>query len=175
MTADQIIAVLKKHLLWLQSDLGGSRADLSDADLSRAVLRGADLSRAVLRGADLRGAVLRDADLSGAVLRDAVLSGAVLRGAEIPVIPDLDRQILTAIESGGKLCMNAWHTCKTTHCRAGWAVTVAGEPGMALERAIGTAAAAALMYAAIRPNERVPDFYAGDGEAMADIQRCAAL
>ena len=36
MTADQIIAVLKKHLLWLQSDLGGSRADLSDADLSGA-------------------------------------------------------------------------------------------------------------------------------------------
>ena len=140
------------------------------ADTSERIKLGFAVKVACASGADLSGA-----DLSGAVLRDAVLSGAVLRGAEIPVIPDLDRQILTAIESGGKLCMNAWHTCKTTHCRAGWAVTVAGEPGMALERAIGTAAAAALMYAAIRPNERVPDFYAGDGEAMADIQRCAAL
>ena len=157
-----------------------SGADLIGANLNGADLRGANLRGANLRGADLSGADLNwtdlsEADLSGADLNWTDLSGADLIGADIPIIPDLDRRILAAIEAGGVLKMDAWHTCETTHCRAGWAVTVAGEPGLALERAVGTPCAAALMYAAIRPEERVPDFYASDAAAMADIRRIAAL
>ena len=149
-----------------------SSADLRGAVLSGAVLRGADLSGAVLRGADLSDADLRGADLSGAVLRDADLSGAVLR--EIPVVENIDAKILAAIEAGGKLKMTDWHTCKTTHCRAGWAVTLAGEAGLKLEEKFGPAVAGTLIYHASRPDKRIPDFYCDDATAMADIKACAA-
>jgi len=69
--------ILDEHLLWLNGE-GGSRADLSGANLS-----GADLSFANLRGADLSFANLRDADLSFANLRDADLSGADLSFANL--------------------------------------------------------------------------------------------
>ena len=162
-------------------------ADLRDADLMGAVLRGADLRGAVLTGADLRDAVLtgavlrgadlRDADLRGAVLMGAVLMGAVLRGAVltgVPVVPNLHQEILAALDNGGELDMSKWHTCKTTHCRAGWAVTIAGEAGKALEDKIGPAAAGALITLASCPwMERVPDFYVDNDAAMADIKACA--
>ena len=84
--------ILDEHLLWLNGE-GGSRADLSganlrDADLSGADLICANLSNANLFGANLRGANLSGADLSGANLRDADLSGADLsfanlRGADL--------------------------------------------------------------------------------------------
>ena len=52
--------ILDEHLLWLNGE-GGSRANLSNADL-----RGANLSNADLFGANLRGANLSNADLCGA-------------------------------------------------------------------------------------------------------------
>jgi uncharacterized protein YjbI with pentapeptide repeats len=167
-------------------------ADLRDADLSYADLRGTDLRGANLRGADLsyadlRGANLRGADLSYADLRGADLSGAYLRGAylsgadlsyadlrDIPVIPNIDAAILAAIEAGGKLDMDNLHTCETTHCRAGWAIALAGEAGKALERKVGPNAAGALIYTASRPGMRVPEFMASDEDAMADLRACAA-
>ena len=71
MTPDQIKEILRLHGMWLRSEAGGVRADLSGADLRDASLRGASLI-----GADLRDADLRDADLSDASLSDADLSGA---------------------------------------------------------------------------------------------------
>ena len=64
--------LLEKHWKWLRGEDGGSRADLSGADLS-----GANLSRA-----DLSDANLSRANLSGAYLSRANLSGANLSGAE---------------------------------------------------------------------------------------------
>ena len=154
-----------------------SGADLRDADLSGAVLSGADLSGAVLRDADLRDAVLsgadlRDADLRRAVLRDAVLrdadlDGAVLSGADlrdavlrdVPFIKDIHQAVyLAASVPPEALDMSTWHTCETTHCRAGWVITLAGDGGKALEWAMGTPAAAAIIYMAktTRWRERVP-------------------
>ena len=52
--------ILDEHLLWLNGE-GGSRANLSNANL-----RGANLSNADLFGANLRGANLSNADLCGA-------------------------------------------------------------------------------------------------------------
>ena len=69
--------ILDEHLLWLNGE-GGSRANLSNADLF-----GADLSCANLRGADLSGVNLRGADLSGADLSFANLRGADLSGASM--------------------------------------------------------------------------------------------
>jgi len=165
-----------------------SNADLSNAVLSNADLRGAVLLGAVLRGADLSGAVLlgavlRGADLSNAVLLGAVLLGADLSGADlrgavlsdgIPKIERLHSKILAAIESGGSLEMCTWHTCETTHCRAGWAIQIAGEFGRGLEWALGSSAAGALLFAVAYPDQKVPDFYASNDYAMADIRRCAA-
>ena len=79
--------ILDEHLLWLNGE-GGSRANLSNADLrdanlSNANLRGANLSNADLFGANLRNADLRDADLRCANLRNADLFGANLRGANL--------------------------------------------------------------------------------------------
>ena len=74
--------ILDEHLLWLNGE-GGSRANLSNANLSGANLFGANLSDADLRGADLSCADLRGADLSCANLRGADLSGANLRGADL--------------------------------------------------------------------------------------------
>jgi hypothetical protein len=94
--------ILDEHLLWLNGE-GGSRANLSNADLrdanlsnadlfganlrcanlSNADLRDANLSNADLFGANLRGANLSNADLFGANLRGANLFGANLRNADL--------------------------------------------------------------------------------------------
>jgi len=144
----------------------------SDADLSGANLRGADLSDADLRGADLRGA-----DLSGADLRGSELSGANLRGACPVKIENIHQKVYAAASLPDALDMGSWHAegfCGTTHCRAGWVVHLAGEGGRALEWAMGTPAAAALIYMASDPTlEKVPDFHCGNEEALADMKRLA--
>ena len=58
--------ILEKHLVWLQNEENGKRANLTDADLTDADLTGANLT-----GADLTRADLRDADLTGADLSDS--------------------------------------------------------------------------------------------------------
>jgi hypothetical protein len=131
-----------------------------------------------LRGADLRDADLRDADLRGADLGGAYLSGAYLRDA--PVIPDIHKAVYAAATApDAKFDMSDWHGggnfCGTTHCRAGWVTHLAGDAGRELERrAGGTAEAATLIYLASDPKlERVPNFYCGNAEALADMKRLA--
>jgi hypothetical protein len=75
--------VLRLHLMWLNDEEGGKKANLREADLRGANLRKADLRGADLRGADLRGADLRGADLRGADLRGANLRKADLRKANL--------------------------------------------------------------------------------------------
>ena len=155
-------------------------ANLSNTNLRNTNLIGANLRNANLGGADFMDANLRNTDLTGADLKDADftradLTGAVFRGAEIPIIPQIDAAILAAIgEKPNTLRMNTWHTCHTTHCRAGWAITLAGEAGAALEAAVGPAAAGALIYAVSRPDMPVPNFYTTNKKAFADIAACAA-
>jgi uncharacterized protein YjbI with pentapeptide repeats len=162
-------------------------ADLRGADLRGAYLGDADLRGANLGGANLGGANLRDADLRDAYLRDADLRDAYLGGAEIPIVPNIDAAILASIEANkaaGKngLKMSKWHGdddcnetnwCNTTHCRAGYAICLAGAAGFELERKVGPDVAGALIYAKSRPDKPVPNFYASDDEAMADIRKCA--
>lgn len=157
MTTEEIRMKLDAHRKWLERDrTGEGRADLSGAYLSDAYLRGANLS-----GAYLRGANLSDADLGA---------------ADVIAIPSIDQRIAEAVSAPGcSLEMDDWHKCATTHCRAGWAVHLAGEAGYALERQIGPAAAGALIiYAASRPGKPIPNFYADNETAMADILACAA-
>jgi uncharacterized protein YjbI with pentapeptide repeats len=167
------------------ADLSGvdlSGVDLSDVDLRGANLRDANLSGVDLSGVDLSGVDLRGADLRGANLSDANLSGVDLRGADlsgswIPRIENIHQAIYEAAVKPGALDMGTWHAgdyCGTTHCRAGWTVVLAGDGGRVLEGCYGTAAAAALIYQASDPTlERIPDFYASNDSALADMKRLA--
>ena len=114
------------------------------------------------------GAVLRDAVLRGAVLRGADLSDAVLSGA--PKIENIHQVVYEAASALGALDMTKWH-CGTSHCRAGWVVTLAGDEGRALEERIGTPAAASLIYLASDPDlGKFPDFYCTNATALADMK-----
>jgi hypothetical protein len=72
--------------------------------------------------------------------------------------------------------MSDWHTCETTHCRAGWVVTLAGKEGKLLEERTSTQFAAMMIYKA-SSEIRVfpPRFFESNEVAMADIKRCAEL
>lgn len=194
-TRDGLAAILAAHRLWLRGEPGGvranlSRADLRGADLSgahlgRANLSGADLSVADLSGASLRWTTLNSADLSGANLGGAdlgwtLLSGTDLRGAvglpDAPIIPDIHRAILAACTADGAgLDMSRFHTCATTHGRAGWAIHLAGAAGYALEERYGPEVAGALIYHASDPMIRTPKFLSANAVAMADMRRLAGV
>ena len=71
--------------------------------------------------------------------------------------------------------MSTWHTCETTHCRAGWVVELAGEAGKELERRTTTLFAAIQIYDKSCPEIVVnpPRFYELNEKAMEDMKRCA--
>jgi uncharacterized protein YjbI with pentapeptide repeats len=140
---------------------------------------------------DLRNADLSGADLSGADLSGAVLSGAGLRKIleEVPLIPNIDAAILAAIEENkakgtNGLDMGSWHGneekaneaewCQTTHCRAGYAICLAGKAGFELEKKYGPANAGVFLYLKSTPNEPVPNWSASNESAMRDMQERAA-
>jgi len=155
------------HLAWLRH---------AGFNTEHEPLPGDAPQRANLTGANLTGANLTGANLTGADLTGANLTGANLPfDAEIPTIENIDRKILDAVMAAGcSLNMDNWHTCATTHCRAGWAVHLAGEPGRRLEQRYGSGVAGSLIYAKSRPDKPIPDFYATNEAAMADIVKCAA-
>jgi uncharacterized protein YjbI with pentapeptide repeats len=164
-----------------------SQTDLSLANLEYGSFEGSSFNDAILTGANITGAYFNGATFKGAVLRgldlaSANFSGAIIEGAFIsqedftdtPVIPNIHKAIYKAASVEGALDMRTWHSCETTHCRAGWAITLAGTAGAALEEKIGTAAAATLIYLASDPElKRIPDFHASDEDAMADMKRLA--
>ena len=83
MNLQELQEVLRLHKMWLNSECGGVRANLTESDLTRADLRGADLRGANLTGANLTRADLRGANLTGANLTRADLTGANLTGANL--------------------------------------------------------------------------------------------
>ena len=98
-------------------------------------------------------------------------------------VDGLDAKILGAIKAGqGTLDMSTWHGedavdatnwCGTTHCRAGYAICMAGPAGFDLERKFGSERAGRMIYAVSRPDKPLPDFYASDDEAMEDMEAAA--
>ena len=103
-------------------------------------------------------------------------TGAVLgepwKMPEAPTIPNIHQAVYEAASQPGCLDMGAWH-CGTTHCRAGWVVTLAGEAGKALEAATSTPFAAMQIYRASDPTWRMSNFFASNEEALADMKRLA--
>ena len=180
-------------------ECGSLRVCVEAAVKAGANLADADLADADLAGADLAGADLADANLADAYLADAknVPAGVEkvdppepytrvvdparyaqraeryrAKHQDVPVVPDLDRRILEVIDSGkGALNMGAWHSCTTTHCRAGWSIHLAGEAGYALEERHGPALAGHMIYMA--STGRTAHFFASNERALEDIRRRA--
>lgn len=127
----------------------------------------ATVLQAIESGADFSGADLSGADLIRANLRDANLSGADLSGADLPkfsVFENLRGAICARVcENPEGLEMSNWHTCKTTHCLAGWAVVLHPQ-GELLESIYGTSAAAAMIFQVCEGE--VPDFHSSNEAAM---------
>ncbi len=192
-TPDELRTILEKHMAWRRGEEGGARADLAGADLTRAYLADANLA-----DADLAGAYLAGADLAGAYLAGAknLPSGIAAvdppepysrstsaaehaqryraRHPEVPVVEDLDKKILEMVTvGGGTLEMESWHRCETTHCRAGWAITLAGPAGHQLELQHGPQRAGAMIYRA--STGTVPHFFASNEDALEDLRRCAGV
>jgi hypothetical protein len=182
------------------ADANLARANLADAYLADANLADANLAGANLAGANLADANLADANLADArnvpmvspvdpaavpYQRATTPQEQAARAAdraaryrerhpEVPVVPHLDRKILDVVEAGtGRLDMSQWHTCETTHCRAGWAIRFAGEAGAALEAEYGPHRAGSMIYRA--STGRVPHFFATTERALEDIRACAAV
>ena len=83
----------------------------------------------------------------------------------------------SAASQENALDMGSWHTCETTHCRAGWVVHLAGDVGKKLEEALDTPLAAIKIY---RNSSDIEvkwalRFFETDEVAMADMKRCAEI
>lgn len=159
--------------------------DFRGADLQIADLRSADLRGALFQGADLQGTDFRVADLQGAFLQGAELQGSIWRGADLqgaffgldnttPVIANIDREVYAAASRAGALNMTVWHSCETTHCRAGWVVKLAGCDGKALEDQVGTPIAAYLIYRKSGHPIDLNRFYDDDKNALDDMRERAS-
>ena len=98
---------------------------------------------------------------------------------ETPVIPRIHAAVLEAATVPPEaLDMSEWHAaCGTTHCRAGWVVTLAGERGKALESLTSTLHAAMMIYHASCPKVPVSPnrFFETNEKAIDDMRRCAEL
>jgi len=70
--------------------------------------------------------------------------------------------------------MSAWHTCETTHCRAGWFVHLAGEDGYKLEKETSTLFAAMQIHKVSTGKSISPcEFYVSNKESMELIKKAA--
>ena len=89
---------------------------------------------------------------------------------------NIHQLIYKAVSEPNALAMADWHTCETTHCRAGWVTHLAGEEGKELEEFFGTALAASKIYRA-SSEHKVPlwRFFENAEDAMADMKRLAEL
>ncbi len=96
---------------------------------------------------------------------------------QVPRIENIHQKVRDAVTAeGNKLNMGDWHSCDTTHCRAGWVVHLAGPAGYALEKLTSTEFAAKMIYGESSPIKvSPPRFFEGQEKAMADIVRCAEL
>lgn len=88
-------------------------------------------------------------------------------------VPNIYSDLLAIFEDGkGSLNMSNWHGgygayfCDTTHCLAGWAVTLAKD-GLNLEDMLSTYIAGAVVYKVSTGD--IPDFFAENDEAMDDL------
>lgn len=93
----------------------------------------------------------------------------------VPVIENIHQAVFEAASGPKALDMGNWHTCDTTHCRAGWVEFLAGPEGKALADRTSTLFAAMQIYKKSSPAIRVypPRFFEDNATALADMKKCA--
>jgi hypothetical protein len=96
-------------------------------------------------------------------------------GFKVPVIENIHQKVYEAVNRPNALDMTDWHTCDTTHCRAGWVVHLAGAPGYELEKKTTTLFAAMQIYHKSSPDIPVSParFFDGNEKALQNIKECA--
>ena len=94
---------------------------------------------------------------------------------DVPKIENVHQKVLEAINHDDNILeMGSWHTCETTHCRAGWVTVLAGKEGKKLEEETSTLFAAMQIYKESSSIKVSPTrFYESNKVAMEDIERCA--
>lgn len=148
-----------------------SRMDLAYCDFSGSELQGANFSECDLRNARFANADLAHANFTRANIEGVDFSGAYFHdtnfrdvvGLDVPVVEHLVDRIYREAKSG-HLDMSIWHSCKTTHCMAGWAILLAEEKGTALESKLGSEVAGSLIFHA--SIGEIPTFYCTNQEAI---------
>jgi hypothetical protein len=114
----------------------------------------------------------RCSDCSGC--SDWIDNNPPIKISEAPIIENIHQKVLAAVSAKDAFDMSTWHTCDTTHCRAGWVVHLAGEQGYLLEKHTSTEFAAMIIYKKSSPIRVSPTrFFESNEVAMADIIRCA--
>mgnify|MGYP006949698088 FL=1 len=93
----------------------------------------------------------------------------------VPIIENIDAAVYAAASQVDALDMGNWHSCETTHCRAGWVVHLAGDAGYALEARFNTELAAMLIYRESGSPINPARFYDGNSAAMEDMRRRAEV
>ena len=93
----------------------------------------------------------------------------------VPTIEGIHQKVFEAASQPKALAMDTWHTCATTHCRAGWVVRLAGDAGYALEQFYNPLLAAMMIYDASDPNYRINPgrFFDANDIALADMKKLA--
>ena len=135
------------------------KTDGSDLYVSEAAtdVRGAVVEavwkKANLREADLGGANLRDADLRDATL--SIVAGFATRESAVTLL-DKIRAIVIDPAKPEALNMHDWHACETTHCLAGWAQHLSGQPGDT--QTVGTALIWPAAHMFFASNAKVREF-----------------
>jgi len=96
-------------------------------------------------------------------------------GFDIPVIENIHQKVFEAVSKPNALMMDTWHTCETTHCRAGWVVHLAGAKGYELELKTSPVFAAMQIYNKSSEIKVSPPRFFEDNKiiALKDIKECA--
>ncbi len=92
---------------------------------------------------------------------------------QIPKIENIHKRLYECVTKPHALNMNTWHTCDTTHCRAGWIVNLAGDAGKTLEERTSTLFAAQQIYKASGYLISPCRFFDSNEDAMKDMKRLA--
>jgi hypothetical protein len=96
-------------------------------------------------------------------------------GLTVPVIESIHQKVYEAANQPEALNMSDWHTCDTTHCRAGWVTFLGGPEAKALEQRTSTLFAAMQIYHKSCPEVPVSPtrFFESNAFALEDMRQCA--
>ena len=91
----------------------------------------------------------------------------------VPQIKNIHQRIYKVASQPKALEMSTYHTCATTHCRAGWCITLAGAEGKKLEKRYNSCLAAMLIYEASGYKISPARFFDSNEDALADMKMLA--